>query len=63
MGVRITYTVDDEDAKCDRCDSADQPCKWCEAYCGPEHGWYGYRRTVSYDIEELIKIIGIRKNE
>ena len=45
MSEYITYTVDDEDAKCDRCDNADMSCKWCATNCGAGRAWNCYRRT------------------
>lgn len=45
MAEYITYTADDEDPKCDRCDNADMSCRWCEQNCGPKHGWATYFRT------------------
>ena len=45
MAEYITYTVEDEDAKCDRCDNAGMSCEWCVTNCGAEHAWNGYSRT------------------
>ena len=45
MAEYVTYTADDEDPKCDRCDNADMPCKYCMEHCGAEHAWLGYSRT------------------
>ena len=38
------YTADHEEPVCCNCDNASTDCK-CENFCGPEHGWAGYRRT------------------
>lgn len=45
MDGYVTYTADDEEPKCQRCDrfSGDYDC--CNM-CGPKRGWYGYCRTV-----------------
>ena len=45
----ISYTADDEDPNCGRCDNADMSCAWCEKNCGAEHWWSGYRRTERCD--------------
>lgn len=42
-----TYTADDEEPVCSRCDNFDKT--ECYAFCGSEHGWWGYRRTASDD--------------
>lgn len=39
-----TYTADEEEPKCNRCDYLGGGFE-CEKLCGPEHGWWGYRRT------------------
>lgn len=40
----VVYTADTEMPSCLQCDNFD--CEFnCENFCGPEHGWYGYRRT------------------
>ena len=40
---RVEYDADMEEPKCDRCCNADGDCD-CSEFCGPEHGWSGYRR-------------------
>ena len=44
MNKSITYTADDEEPKCGRCDYFSDGFDCCGS-CGAEHGWYGYRRT------------------
>ena len=41
---KIIYTADDEMPVCIHCDNFGSDYN-CEKYCGPEYGWYGYRRT------------------
>lgn len=42
----IVLSADDEEPDCNRCDNID--CEYlCIKKCGPEHGWYGYKRTIS----------------
>ena len=59
MAEYITHTVDDEDAKCERCDNADLPHAFCVKNCGAEHGWCGYQRTEKVD-ENYVKRIRIK---
>ena len=54
MGYKISYTADDEEPDCMKCDHV---CGWilidnkgqkhdnCAEHCGAEHGWNGYKRT------------------
>lgn len=42
--VNKTYTVDDEEPKCGRCNHFGDDFDCCE-HCGAEHGWNGYERT------------------
>ena len=44
-GVFVTYTADDEIPYCLNCDNCDSKYD-CSKFCGAEHGWFGYRRTV-----------------
>ena len=44
MNKHITYTADDEEPKCGRCDYFSGGFDCC-GLCGAEHGWYGYSRT------------------
>lgn len=39
-----TYTADDEELKCGRCDHFGNDFDCCNL-CGSEHGWNGYNRT------------------
>lgn len=48
QGDFITYTADDEDPKCGRCDYFVDGFD-CSGSCGAEHGWYGYSRTERYE--------------
>lgn len=46
----IIYTADDEEPICSRCDHLCDSfgCDFkCDEYCGPEHWWNGYERTVN----------------
>ena len=52
MAEYKTYTVDDEDPNCGKCDNIDQPAKFCVNCCGAEHGWWGYQRTVEEEEHE-----------
>ena len=47
----ITYTADDEMPNCGTCDHACDDFE-CNNSCGPEHGWYGYARTVERSSNE-----------
>ena len=38
------FTVEDEMPNCIRCDHVCDDFD-CEKSCGPEHGWWGYRRS------------------
>lgn len=42
--IKETYTADDEEPKCGRCDYFSDGFDCCGS-CGAEHGWYGYKRT------------------
>lgn len=41
---RYTYTADDEDPKCHRCDNCFGPQCICDE-CGPQFWWKNYIRT------------------
>lgn len=47
----VEYTVEHEMPNCGRCDHACDGFR-CEKLCGPEHGWWGYRRTERKRCEE-----------
>ena len=51
MSRVIEYTADEEMPVCIHCDNfgSEYPC---EKHCGPEYGWYGYRRTERIEDEE-----------
>ena len=50
--IRVSeYTADHEEPVCHNCDNASTDCK-CENFCGPEHGWAGYRRTEYLKVKE-----------
>lgn len=51
MGEVIVYTADDEMPSCIQCDKCFGDFN-CEKFCGPEHGWYGYRRTEKVEEEQ-----------
>jgi hypothetical protein len=40
----IEFTADDEMPDCGKCDHICDDFNCCD-WCGPEHGWWGYRRT------------------
>jgi len=42
----VVYTADDEEPNCGRCDHICSPEAFCEKFCGPEHGWNRYERSV-----------------
>ena len=46
MAEYIEYTADDEMPDCCQCDHICDNKFNCEKCCGPERGWWGYRRTV-----------------
>lgn len=45
MFERIEITADDEMPVCGKCEHVCDDFD-CGANCGPEHGWWGYRRYV-----------------
>ena len=45
MDKVIVYDADMEMPVCIQCDNFGDEHFNCEKFCGPEHGWYGYRRT------------------
>lgn len=49
----ITYTADDEEPKCGRCNHMQDSDKWCMENCGGANSWNGYSRT-----EQALKQIG-----
>lgn len=50
MLKEVIYTADDEEPNCNRCDHIE--CGYpCIHRCGPEHGWYGYKRSELMDVE------------
>ena len=49
MGETITYTADDEEPKCGRCDNIQESYIFCRENCGSAHGRNGYRRTERLD--------------
>ena len=54
MGKVIVYDADMEMPVCIHCDNFGDEHFNCGKSCGPEHGWYGYRRTEI--IEEVVEI-------
>ena len=44
----ITYTADDEEPNCRRCEHINNSDKWCAENCGGANGWNGYLR-YEYD--------------
>lgn len=46
---KVTYTADNEEPECGRCDHFGDDFDCCSS-CGSEHGWYGYIRT---ELEEV----------
>lgn len=55
MAELIEYTVEDEMPDCGQCDHVCDNFN-CEKLCGPEHGWWGYRRTERM-VDDFEKII------
>ena len=53
MAELIEYTANDEMPNCGQCDHICDNFN-CEKFCGPEHGWWGYRRTERVDLEKII---------
>ena len=51
MGEEVIYTADDEDPDCGRCDHFDAHDEFCAKWCGPDHCWNEYRRTVCESVE------------
>ena len=61
MCEKNVYTADDEEPDCGRCDNCDTDAEdFCAQSCGPEHGWYGYRRT-EWDEQNLLPQIHLMK--
>ena len=59
MGL-IEYTANDEMPDCGQCDRFDGSDGFkCEEWCGPAHGWFGYRRTERINTENEQNIIRI----
>lgn len=57
MVEKIEYTAQDEMPSCGVCDHICDDFNCCD-WCGAEHGWWGYRRTVTVNIgyfEKLLK--------
>ena len=48
MSIAIEYTADDEMPNCGKCDHICDDFNCCD-WCGAEHGWWGYKRTVVID--------------
>lgn len=53
MSLCIEYTTDDEMPDCGKCDHICDDHFNCVAWCGPEHGWWGYRRTEKIEVDEI----------
>lgn len=51
MARYVTYTVDDEDANCGRCEHCCDDFDCCKN-CGAEHGWWGYSRREKIEVKE-----------
>lgn len=50
MSNTIRHTVYDEEPDCNECDNCDIDSEYfCFRFCGPEHDWIGYERTVKLD--------------
>lgn len=47
--VEYIMTVDNEEPDCGRCDHICDDDKLCNKYCGAEHGWNLYTRTICKD--------------
>lgn len=45
----VTYTADDEEPQCNRCDNLDNSDKFCMKNCGGANWWKGYIRTESME--------------
>lgn len=49
MSKTITYTSDDEEPVCGRCNHVVDSDKWCMEQCGGANSWNGYERTEEID--------------
>lgn len=48
----VEHTANDEMPECGQCDHFDGSDGFkCKEWCGPEHGWFGYKRTERVDKE------------
>lgn len=47
----LKYNADLEEPNCLQCDHICDDFK-CDKWCGPEHGWWGYRSTEKIEIKE-----------
>ncbi len=48
---KIVFDADMEEPDCCRCDYCCKDEKACDC-CGPEYGWYGYKRTEYLELED-----------
>ena len=44
--MKYTYTADDEYPDCGRCDNINVSDELCARFCGADHGWNSYQRTI-----------------
>ena len=52
MKRKYTFTVDEEDPMCERCDYINSSDYMCSKLCGPENWWNLYCRTEIIDDSE-----------
>ena len=53
IGRYVIYTADDEDVNCGQCDNCTENVD-CSKFCGAEHWWQGYRRTVNTQTQKEV---------
>lgn len=44
--IKITFTADDEEPDCNRCDNMCESYEFCSKFCGANNWWNAYARTI-----------------